>query len=477
MRKRIWILGAILVLLVACAINPVTGKRELSLISEQQELQMGAESDKEIRGQYGIYQDAALEGYITNLGQALVPHSHRPQLAYHFAIIDDPVVNAFAAPGGYIYVTRGMLAMGGSEAELVSVIGHEMGHISARHSVRQMSQMILVQLGLGLGSILSKDFAKVAGIAGVGAQLLFLKFSRDDERQADALGVEYARSTGYNPAGMVAFFESLERLGDLSGQSPIPGFLSTHPLTKERIQNTKAMLTADDGGRLENRDPYLKRIDNIVYGEDPRQGYVEGNAFYHPGMAFTFKFPAGWKLQNTAAQVVLTTAEEDCAFWLQAEQSSEALPAYAQKKLAEIEGGKLIKDQTFSINGLASYHQTVDVAGQNQQQTSATRARLSYIRKDAYIYTCGAASTANNFSRHEPEFSQIVRSFDVLRDRSKLDRKPLRLKIIRASGHQTLESLFQSEGIVKDKWPNLAVMNGLRLSETPVAGRFVKVVR
>jgi len=476
--KRRWLIGMfIMALAVACAINPVTGKRELSLISEAQEIQLGAESDKEIRSQYGVYNDPALENYVNQIGQALVPHTHRPQLAYHFAVIDDPVVNAFAAPGGYVYLTRGTLAIAGSEAEIVSVLGHELGHISARHSVRQMSQAILVTLGLGVGSLLSKDFAKVAGIAGIGAQLLFLKFSRDDERQADALGVGYARGVGYNPAGMVAFFESLERQGDLSGKSSIPGFLSTHPLTKDRIQNTKAMLTADDGRRLENRDPYLRRIDNIVYGEDPRQGYVEGNAFYHPGMTFTFKFPAGWKLQNTAAQVTLTSAEKDCAFWIQAERSSEDLPAYAKKKLAGIEGGTLVKDQTFSINGLASYHQTVDVPNQDQPQGASTRARLSYIRKDAFIFTCGGAAAAADFWRREPDFNRIVGSFETLRERSKLDRKPLRLKILKANGRQTIEALLQSEGVAKDLWPRLAVLNALALNQTPVAGRLVKIVR
>lgn len=476
--KSAWIPGfLVLTLLAACAVNPVTGKRELSLVSEQQELQMGAESDKEIRSQYGIYQDQALESYVTRLGQALVPHSHRPQLPYHFAVIDDPVVNAFAAPGGYIYLTRGILAMAGSEAEIISVLGHEMGHVSAKHSIRQMSKAVLVQLGLGVGSVLSEDFAKVAGLAGVGAQLLFLKFSRDDEREADALGLAYARSANYNPSGMVAFFESLERLGDLSGQGSIPGFLSTHPLTKERIANAKAMLTAEDAARLENRDLYLKAVDNIVYGEDPRQGYVEGNAFYHPEMTFTFKFPAGWKLQNTAAQVVLTSAQQDCAFWLQAEKSAEDLSAYAQKRLAEIENGRLLKDQSFRINGLASYHQMIDVAGQGQQQQEATRARLSYIRKDDYIFTCGAASSQSNFSRRDPEFSQIVKSFETLRDRTKIDRRPKRLKIMKADGRRTLEAIFQAEGVAKDLWPSLAVMNAIPLNQTPAAGRLVKVVR
>jgi predicted Zn-dependent protease len=447
------------------------------LISESQEIELGKATDADIRGQYGIYRDPALESYLDEVGRALVPHTHRPQLAYHFAIIDDPVINAFAAPGGYVYVTRGILALAGSEAELAAVLGHELGHISARHSVRQMSQIMLVQLGLGLGSALSKDFAKVAGIVGVGAQLLFLKFSRDDERQADALGVEYERSTGYNPAEMAVFFEALQRMGDLSGQRPLPGFLSTHPLTKERIQNVRALLIADDDRRWIRRDLYLKRIDDLVYGEDPRQGYVEGNAFYHPGMEFSFQFPTGWKVQNTAARVILSSPKGDGAFWLQSEQSGEALPAYAQKKLAGIKGGRLIQDQSFFINGLASYHQTVDLPGQEQENQQPLKARLSYIRKDATIFFCGAVSTAADFGRFEPEFGRIVRSFGVLRDRAHLDRKPLRLRIIRADGRRTLESLLQSETVTKDLWPRFAILNGMDLSATPESGRLIKVAR
>jgi len=477
MRKSIWFLGIILAVLVSCAINPVTGKRELSLIPESAEIELGKAADAEIRAQYGLYRDPALEGYIEQVGRSLTPHTHRPQLGYHFAVIDDPVVNAFAAPGGYVYVTRGLLALVSSEAELAAVLGHELGHISARHSVRMMSQLIIVQLGLGLGSALSKDFAKIAGFAGVGIQLLFLKFSRDDERQADALGVDYARNTGYNPAEMVAFFESLQKMGDLSGARPLPGFLSTHPLTKDRIRDVRALVAAGDESRWVRRDAYLKRIDNIVYGEDPRQGYVEGNAFYHPGMEFTFQFPAGWKVQNTASQVILNSPDGQAAFWLQAEQSAEELPAYARKKLAEIEGGRLIQDRSLTINGMAAYNQTIDLAGEDPSQSRPLRAGLSYIRKNATIFVCGGLSAASDFDRRKLDFEKTVRSFTPLRDPARLSRNPRRLRIIRADGRRTLESLLRAEGVAGDLWPRLAVSNEMALTETPAAGRLVKVVR
>ena len=271
MRKMI-ILSLILILFgMSCAINPVTGKKELMLISEQEEIALGKNTDTEIRTQYGIYDDPELLAYIRSVGNRLIPHTHRPNLPYQFAILDTPVINAFAVPGGYIYVTRGIMALMGSEAELSAVLGHEMGHVNARHSVRRMSQMLLVQLGLAVGSALNETFAKISGVAGVGMQLLFLKFSRDDEREADVLGIDYSRKGSYNPGEMVAFFSSLQKMGDLSGGQSLPGFLSTHPLTGERIQNVRKLLADTDAGLEVRAEPYLRKVDDMVYGEDPRQ--------------------------------------------------------------------------------------------------------------------------------------------------------------------------------------------------------------
>jgi predicted Zn-dependent protease len=236
-RLSLFLFFSLILYAASCAVNPITGKRELSLISESQETSLGEETDKEIRLQYGIYDDPSLSEYIRGVGEKLVPHTHRPHLTYHFSVLDSPVVNAFAVPGGYVYVTRGILAMMNSEAELAAVLGHELGHINARHSVRRMSKLLLVQLGLSVGGALSETFAKISGVASLGIQLLFLKYSRDDEREADRLGVEYSRNAGFNPGEMVGFFASLQKLGDLSKGASLPGFLSTHPLNRERIQN------------------------------------------------------------------------------------------------------------------------------------------------------------------------------------------------------------------------------------------------
>jgi len=233
----------------SCAINPVTGKREIMLVPESQEIEMGKSTDQSIRQQYGFYQDAALTSYVDRVGQRIVPYTHRNKLEYHFAVLDTPIENAFAAPGGYVYVTRGLLAMMNSEAELATVLGHELGHVNARHAVREYSKQLLLTGGLLIGSVLNRDVAKVAPYLMVGLQVLFLKFSRDDEYQADSLGVLYSRSAGYSPSQMIPFFKSIEKLEEKSGSgTKLPNFLSTHPLTEKRIE--EAQKGGDEAGQL-----------------------------------------------------------------------------------------------------------------------------------------------------------------------------------------------------------------------------------
>ncbi len=471
-----WILFVLFLLLmeVSCAVNPVTGKKELSLISENQEISLGEQTDKEIKLQYGIYEDKALENYVSQVGMSLVPHTHRPHLPYHFAILDTPVINAFAVPGGYIYVTRGILALITSEAELATVLGHELGHVNARHSVRRLSKMLIVQLGLALGSALSETFAKISGVASVGIQLLFLKFSRDDEREADRLGVEYARSARYNPSEMIGFFFSLQKLGDLSGGHSLPGFLSTHPLTKERIQNTKAIITEEDARLEVRKNPYLTRIDNLIFGNDPRQGYVEGNAFYHPLLRFKFSFPQEWKLQNTPSQVALSPEDGNAALILQAEKSSEPLPDYAEKKIASLEGKQPVSEKTLTINGMEAYEKVFEII---QEQREDLRTRMSFIRKGENIFTFTALSTSQKFANYDPEFRTIVGSFRELKEKKYLEKKPQRIRLIRASGNESLRSIFKREGMEEEAWSKMAIMNRLELDQIPEQNQIIKVVK
>jgi predicted Zn-dependent protease len=459
---------------IYCAINPVTGKRELSFFSEQEEIALGKQTDGEIRAQYGTYDDQGLNAYVQRVGQTMTAHTHRPHLVYHFAVLDTPVVNAFAVPGGYIYVTRGILALINSEAELAVVLGHELGHVNARHSIVKLSQLMLAQIGLGVAGAISETFAKMSGVASIGIQLLFLKFSRDDEREADALGIQYSRLGGYNPGEMVNFFASLERLGDLSGGQSLPGFLSTHPLTSERVQNVKGMLLATDQQLKNDQKVYLAALDNMIYGQDPRQGYAEKNAFYHPRMRFSFTFPEEWEVQNTPARVTLASKDGKAAVVLQAEKSTENLKDYAQNKVSAIEGGQFLDENSFQINGLDSYHQVYDVT---QQEKEDLRMRLSFIKKNGFIYTFVSLSTKNDFDKYDGSFQSIVGSFQQLRDSKYLNRKPMRIRLVNANGKETLQSLFQKAGMAEDLWPNFAIMNGMEPNATPKNGQPIKIVQ
>src|SRR6266540_3889933 len=235
----------------ACARNPATGARQLSLISESREIQMGREYDQEVRSSLGLYPDSALQRYVQELGARLAARSERPNLPWTFHVVDDPVVNAFALPGGFIFVTRGILGHLRSEAQLAAVVGHEIGHVTARHTVNQLSKQQLAQVGLTVGSIVSPEFERFGGLASAALGVLFLKYSRDHESQADELGLRYMRRGGYDPREMPDVFTLLDRVSQGAGGGRVPEWLATHPAPanrRERIVQEIAGLPRDSSG-------------------------------------------------------------------------------------------------------------------------------------------------------------------------------------------------------------------------------------
>ncbi|MBN2346746.1 MAG: M48 family metalloprotease [Candidatus Aminicenantes bacterium] len=472
--SRIGVLGVLLLAATACAVNPVSGKKELMLFSEQQEIAMGEATDKQLRQQFGIYPDKALGEYVERVGQSMAPYTHRPQLKYHFAILDTPVVNAFAAPGGYIYVTRGILALMNSEAELAVVLGHELGHVNARHSVRRLSGQMLAQFGLLLGSVLSKDIRKFAGLASIGMQLLFLKYSRSDEYQADSLGVRYARHAKYSPGEMLRFFHALENMTQDSGGHKIPNFLSTHPLTGDRIAKVKAMVGSQDVRLAVRREPYLHRIDGMVFGENPRQGFAENSVFYHPDMAFKFTLPFGWVVSNTPRQVQVGEKDGKAALLLQAEKSSLDLDAYLQARAKELGQAELLKQGSEPVGRYASRHAYFRMP---QEQGEPLALRMTCIRKDDLVYTFLALSTYGTASQYQPAMESAILSFGDLSDPRYLKRRPRRLSLATPDGRQTLQALMSKAGVDRTLWKQLAVYNTLNLDAVPEAGQLLKMAR
>src|SRR2546426_4538872 len=297
-----------------CAVNPATGSRQLMLISESQEIAMGRDYDKQVAASIGLDPDSGLQRYMQQFGARLAATSERPNLPWSFRVVDDPVVNAFALPGGYIYVTRGILAHLNSDAELAGVVGHEIGHVTARHSVSQLSKQQLAQIGLAVGTIANPDFERFAGLASAGLGVLFLKYSRDAERQADDLGLRYMRRVSYDPREMPHVFEMLTRVSQAQGGGRVPEWLATHPDPENRrgrIEQEIAALPQNFTGVAVNRDTYLRRLDGLVFGNNPREGYFKDNQFFHPELRFRLTFPEGWTTNNGKQAVVAVSPQKD----------------------------------------------------------------------------------------------------------------------------------------------------------------------
>ncbi len=461
---------------VSCAVNPVTGKKELMLMSESQEIQLGAQSDQQVIQTYGLYPDPKLSAYINQMGQKLAHLSQRPNLTFHFRLLDSPVVNAFAIPGGYVYITRGILAYLNNEAELAGVMGHEIGHVAARHSAKQYSKAQLAQLGLGLAYVFSEDFRKYAGLANFGTQLLFLKFSRDYERQADALGVEYSSKAGYDALQMAEFFKTLNRMVP-SGQGALPYWLATHPNPKERIQNVRKMARDWEAklGKKQwkiNREAYLLRLDGLVFGEDPRQGFVEDGIFYHPGMRFYFPVPAKWKLINTNSQVQMVSPKQDAAiiFTLaQGQTPQQAAEKFITDSKAQVLASDAMRIQTYPAQRVIGL-----ITTKNGQQLEFFSL---FLKKDNHLFVFHGYTTKELFPVYKNSFKQTELGFNRMTNPRRINIKPDRIRLRRAPKAATLGATLRTFGFTGKMAQTLALVNGMNLNDPVKAGMLLKVVQ
>ncbi|MGH7480528.1 MAG: M48 family metalloprotease [Longimicrobiales bacterium] len=417
-----------------CATNPVTGETELALISEQQEIQLGQQTAQQVAASIGLVQDDALQAYVQRVGETLARASERPRLPWTFRVVDDPTPNAFALPGGYIFLTRGMLALMDSEAELAAVLGHEIGHVTARHSVNQISRAQLAQIGLGIGGILVPELQQFGGLASAGLQLLFLKYGRDDERQADELGFAYAGNAGYDLREMDDVFASLQRIGEREGRSGLPTWLSSHPAPAERIEAIRQRLAETQrapDARLARAD-YLEEIEGLVYGENPRNGFFEGSTFLHPDLRFRLEFPRGWPTQNMAQAVVAGSPGQDALLQLTLAEATSA-DAAARAFFGQ-QGVRAGATSRASIGGLPA------VAGEFQAQTQqgVLQGIVAFIEHGGRTYQLMGYAPAQVYPRYASVFEQTLRSFRTLNDPGALAVEPDRLEIVRIERAMTL---------------------------------------
>jgi predicted Zn-dependent protease len=458
---------------LGCARNPVTGKSELSLVSESQEIQMGQQAAQEVAQSIGLYNDSKVQAYVADLGKRMAANSERPKLPWEFHVVDDASVNAFALPGGFIYVTRGLMTSINDEAELATVIGHEIGHVTNRHSVQQISKAQLAQLGLGIGSILSSDIARFGQLASAGLSILFLKYSRDAENQADQAGFRYALNQNYDVREMTKVFETLNRVGEAGGAGKLPEWLATHPNPENRIQHIEKILDTlhvDLSKGKVNREEYLRYVQGMTYGDDPRQGYFEGTRFYHPQMRFEMTFPDGWKVQNTPQAVASISPNEDAI--MQLALAGQASPREAAQQFLSQQGVQAGQGSTASINGLpaaSSYFQA-------QTQQGVIEGIVSFVSYGGKTFGLMGYTQSGKLSSYDRAFQNTIRSFAELRDRSKLDVNPARVELVKLNRSMTLDQ-FNAQYPSSIPLEQLAIINEVEDPGTTLqAGRTIKRV-
>jgi predicted Zn-dependent protease len=466
-------------LLANCAVNPVSGNPNFVTMSESQEVSVGRSEDKKVREQYGVYDDPALQEYVSRIGHQLAKSSHRPGLQYQFAVVDSPEINAFALPGGYIYVTRGILAYLNSEAELAAVLGHEIGHVTARHSVQQMSAATAANVGASVLQILVPQVRNSAGdllINTLGGALLS-GYGREHELEADRLGAEYLARTGYDPQAMIKVVGVLKNqelfdneVAKAEGREPrrYHGLFATHPDNDTRLQEVvrEAAKFSSAENRI-NREEFLKRMERVVFADSPEQGIVRNNRFYHASLGLALQFPEGWKVRNSPQNVTAFNNERTALVDLRGAGAAEGSPGDVLRKILKLGNGSSVTPTT--IGGLKAAYIEQPISGK------PTRVAVVFLGKNAYAIGL-QANTADLFRQNLPAMEASLQSFHAITDKERELAKPLRIRIITARAGMTFAELAKTSPLGRFAEGHLRVINGLYPGGEPTAGQALKIV-
>ncbi|MFN3596130.1 MAG: M48 family metalloprotease [Rubricoccaceae bacterium] len=465
--------------------NLITGESARGAYTWQQEVQIGREADPQIVAQFGLLENEALTAYVDRLSRNVLETSaytdpNTPaeirETPFFFRVLDTPTVNAFALPGGYIYVTRGLLTHLNNEAQLAFVLGHEIGHVLGRHASRQAARAQVGQLGLIgaaiLGDVLRPGLgSNILEFGGTGAQLLFLRWGRDAEREADRAGVAYSSFAGYDAAEGAAFFRSLQRLSSQQGGS-LPSFLSTHPDPGQREQAIPALAAQFESENQVFAERYLQAIDGLVIGENPREGFVENNVFYHPDLRFRFSVPQGWRLVNERQSVTL--ASQNGQVVAQLTLPGQASAQAAAQAFRARQGIAVTDSRSVQVNGLPA----VALAGNAQTQGGAVSFLAYFIEHEGRTYQFLGYSPSAVFAANQQGLDNLLRSFARLTDPQFLSRQPVRLEIVRVGQSATFASLLEGRPMPPGmSAEGLAIMNQVELQQQIPAGTRLKLPR
>jgi len=455
---------------LACATNPATGRRQLMLVSEAQEIAMGREADQQAVAAYGLYPDAKVQAYVAEVGARLAARSERPSLPWSFKVVDDPAVNAFALPGGYIYVTRGIMAHLRSEAELAAVLGHEIGHVTGRHSASQMSKQQLAMGGLIVGMAVKPELQEFGGLAQQALGLLFLKFGRDDENEADQLGLRYMTREAYDPREMLEVFGVLDRVSRAQGGGRMPDWLSTHPSPENRLARIQGQITATGApGTLVKGPEYVRRLDGMVFGENPREGFFQGGVFYHPDLGFQLSFPRAFKTQNQKQAVAGLSEAQDAMIVLTLAAGSSP-EAAARQFLAQggIQSGRSGRD---TIGGLPAYTAFFEAT----TEEGVLRGEVSFISYEGRIYRILGYAPTGRFAAYQRVFDAAIRSFSPLSDRRYVDVQPRRIDVVALDRQMALQEFARAYPSTVEVG-TIGLINGVGANQLLPAGGLAKRV-
>ena len=471
--------------LAGCATNPVTGNADIVTMSEAQEIELGRQQHAKIMQQYGRFDDEALQGYVNQVGQRIAAVSHRTQLQYTFTVLDSEEVNAFALPGGYVYITRGIMAYLNSEAELAAVLGHEVGHVTARHSVRQQTGAMATGVGATVIGILtgSGDLASVANMAGTA---LVSGYGRDMELEADDIGAQYLDRLGYDPDAMIDVVRLLKNqeafeLQQAHAENRKPhvyhGVFATHPDNDTRLQQVvKAAHKVDPNGatRPDGRDVYLDHIKGLPFGSSAAQGMVRGSRFYHADMGFTLAFPSAWTVDNTPTKVVAFPAQKDAFL----EVYAMAVPPNVGPRdflVRNLNGTPLSSAENLQSNGLQGYTAIAREVPLPWGNRGPARFAVVYLNNMAYVFR-GATRVGSALAASDPLFMSSIKTFRRLKDSEFALAEPTRIELLKATPRTRIEPLAGASPIRPYPAEQLRLLNDLYPNKEPVAGQTLKVV-
>jgi predicted Zn-dependent protease len=479
MSLRLSLLLLVLSVLAGCATNPATGRSNFVLMSEKQELELGRQYSQEVFKEYPRYQDEKLQAYVQQVGERVARQGHRSHLQYTFTVIDSPDINAFALPGGYIYIHRGLMAYLNSEAELAAVLGHEVGHVTARHSVQQQSQSTAWGL-LGQAAAIGTGVGAVGDLASTLGSAIVRGYGRDMELEADGLGAKYLALAGYDPQAMIEVVKVLKNQEDFAraqaqakGQEVPPagyhGLFDTHPDNDTRLRQVVTSAATLPAGQGEiGRDVYLRHLEGLPFGDSGDAGVRKGQRFYHAGLNFTLGFPPDWGLINRPDALIVHAPDQQAFVVMSLEPLKQAMGSaeYLRRRAGT---QRLAEQESFQQAGL-------DVTTAILPGSPAKRVAVIARGNQVYLFVAGVKGRASLESQ-DANFMEVIRSFRPLKPGEEKLTEPRRLYLAQFTAGQTLQSMSREMAAEPDALARLRLLNGYYPEGYPKVGQWLKLVR